>query len=91
MYNSKQDLAIASRPSGGCPIGTFGCGEKKCPNTCFCEDHCSWKKCRLENPPQSCLYNTKLKWDFDGYRNHWKSVIRGISVKKTVGYIVYKE
>ena len=75
------DNVIAYQPSSGCPIGSYGCestgDEKGCPNTCFCEDHCSWKKCRLDRPPPSCLGDDKHEWDFNGKTQYWRRVLNG--------------
>ena len=80
-------LLTALRPSDGCPIGTNGYQSKECANTCFCEDHCSWKNCKLDEPPQNCLMYANLKWDYDQQRNYWKSISEGIIHKK---YQTYK-
>ena len=74
-----KDLAVAgvTRPSDGCPIGSYGCDNEDCPNTCFCGDHCSWRKCKLEKPPQSCLIHSNNKWVYDFDRNFWKSTLDG--------------
>ena len=65
------------RPPDGCPINTLGCKNHTCPNTCFCEDHCSWKKCRLENPPKSCVADSIRKWYFDDGKKYWKTILQG--------------
>ena len=46
------EALIPKRPEDGCPPGTFDS-----PNTCYCEDHCSWESCWLLDPPQNCLSN----------------------------------
>ena len=39
--------------------------------TCHCEDHCSWNKCRLENPPSNCLDGVNSSWQWDEKRKYW--------------------
>ena len=57
---------IAPRPTNGCPINTIDGID-----TCFCEDHCSWNKCRLAKPPIQCLGNTVYEWKWNSAGNHW--------------------
>ena len=57
---------IAPRPTDGCPINTIDGID-----TCFCEDHCSWNKCRLAKPPNKCLENTVFEWKWNLVENHW--------------------
>ena len=75
-------IEIASeQPSEGCPIGSYGCKAENCSNTCFCEDHCSWKMCKLKEqdmPPKSCIAHTDLKWHFDQQKNYWRAKKEGI-------------
>ena len=65
------------RPLDGCPLGTNGCGNVACPNTCFCEDHCSWKKCKLDKPPNSCLKHTRRTWVYDRQKGYWRTKFIG--------------
>ena len=72
------------RPSGGCPLGTIGYGTIDClwnrcgaPNTCYCEDHCSWKRCKIDKPPQSCLSHAKREWVYDPERKYWRTNWKG--------------
>ena len=58
-----KDVPIPS--SDGCPENTRGCEEFSCPRTCYCEDHCSWERCTLSEPPQKCLYGTNAEWKWD--------------------------
>ena len=76
---TKLDIATDS-PADGCPIGSYGCGDAICPNTCFCEDHCSWKKCKIRNPPLSCIENGNRKWDHDYHSNFWRASLDGIFI-----------
>ena len=57
------DVLIPS--SSGCPENTRGCEEFSCPRTCYCEDHCSWERCTLSEPPQKCLHGTNAEWKWD--------------------------
>lgn len=75
----KLDIAT-DRPSDGCPISTYGCDDHICPNTCFCEDHCSWHKCKLKTPPLSCIAQENRKWDYDSRTKSWKIILEGIFV-----------
>ena len=72
------DRGAAYQPLGGCPVGTIGCVDEGCPNTCFCETHCSWKKCKLDQPPHNCLSDTNLKWKYDHWKKYWITVVEGI-------------
>ena len=65
------------RPLDGCPIGTDECNGDGCPNTCFCEDHCSWKICKLEKPPKNCLMHTNRKWHYNQRNYYWETTWKG--------------
>ena len=54
-----------------CPTGTNGCAESKCPNTCYCEDHCSYERCIIEEAPNDCLSQTNAEWTWDPLRRYW--------------------
>ena len=56
---------ILAPMSDGCPENTRGCDEFSCPNTCYCADHCSWKKCTLSEPPEDCLHGTNATWQWN--------------------------
>ena len=73
---------IASRPLEGCPYGTRGCNDAGCSNTCFCEkeDHCSWKKCKLDEPPHDCLKGTNSKWTKDNKIMYWVANLQGMII-----------
>ena len=83
----KLDIAT-DRPSDGCPVGTHGCGDVICPNTCFCEDHCSWKKCKLKNQPLGCIVHENRKWDYDHQANFWRIRLEGIVVNITDLFLI---
>ena len=57
------------RPSSGCPKGTL-----EGLTTCFCEDHCSWERCRLETPPYDCLPRTNTAWIWDSKKKFWAAI-----------------
>ena len=61
---------IPKRPSDGCPLGTIDGG-----STCYCEEHCSWHKCRLSEPPKDCP--GVCNWEWDSLRMYW--VAKGTS------------
>ena len=82
----------ADRPLDGCPLGTYGFGKNDCgsidwmqwmddkcdaPNTCFCEDHCSWKRCKMDKPPQRCLDHAKREWVYDKELKYWRTNLIG--------------
>ena len=73
------DNEIVDRPLNGCPFPSHGCSNEKCPSTCFCEDHCSWKKCKLKDPPRRCLLNANRTWKFNEEKEYWEATWRGIS------------
>ena len=75
---------MVSRPLHGCPLGTYGCLDEKCPDTCFCEEHCSWEKCKLEDPPKNCLINAKRKWHLDFQKPHWETILAGIFCRENL-------
>ena len=58
---------LVSRLDTVCPENTYGCAGFGCPNTCYCEDHCSWEKCVLSEAPNSCGTDTNISW-------HWNSM-----------------
>lgn len=66
-----------NRPPDGCPEDTSGCNSPGCPNTCYCEDHCSWDKCILLSPPDECLHGTDSEWFKDTELNYWVAKIKG--------------
>ena len=65
------------RPSDGCPKGTTGCYTFGCPNTCYCEDHCSWEKCFLATPPERCLSGTDGAWYWMFDEMYWTAGPKG--------------
>ena len=77
------DLA-ADIPPGGCPLGSYGFGihddckfECDAPKTCFCEDHCSWKRCKIDKPPQSCLAHANREWIYNPEGKYWRTNLKG--------------
>ena len=65
------DLLIPKRPEKGCPNALFGCVADGCPSTCYCEDHCSYERCALYDPPSECLAGTNSKWAWDSKSMYW--------------------
>ena len=76
-YNYTISEVVVHRPSDGCPVGAFGCIDRACPNSCYCEDHCSWKKCKLEDPPEGCLIHSDRKWFYDEENRYWRANLKG--------------
>ena len=68
---------VVDMPSDGCPMGAYGCFDLVCPNSCYCEDHCSWKKCKLEDPPEGCLIHSDREWFYDEKNRYWKANLKG--------------
>ena len=74
------DCAVSGlipRPSDGCPEGTIGFNAPGCPNTCYCEDHCSWEKCSLVNAPTDCFHRTNGAWSRKSSRDVWVAKFHG--------------
>ena len=69
---------IPQPPLEGCPEGTKGCTDGRCPYTCFCEEHCSWEKCALEDPPDHCLSRVNSKWIWDSDKTTWVARMNGM-------------
>ena len=73
---------LLKRPSG-CPNGTL-----EGLTTCFCEDHCSWERCRLETPPYDCLPRTNTAWVWDSKKKYWVAIETSkYQYTKTLGQI----
>ena len=81
VENMIKEALIPEPIVGGCPSGTFNS-----LNTCYCEDHCSWKTCRLSEPPQNCLSDigAKAAWAWDTQKNVW--VAQGINKISNIFY-----
>ena len=55
------------KPSTGCTKGSIDVGGR-----CYCEDHCSWERCKLtEKPNDSCVPTAQSKWDWDTENDFW--------------------
>ena len=63
-----------------CPENTVGCYGFGCPNTCFCEEHCSWEKCRLEEPPKGCIESLGGVWVKNSVENYWTAKFIGTQI-----------
>ena len=64
---------IPKCPKSGCPSGSYGCTGDDCnyPETCFCEEHCGWERCRLFEKPEECLTKAQSSWIWDLKQNLW--------------------
>ena len=63
-------------PPSGCPGQTMGCRNRGCPNTCYCEDHCSWEKCVIDKP-KDCLADINSIWVWDSKNMYWTAQFDG--------------
>ena len=77
-YILTQDL----NPFEQCPDNTLSCYGFGCPNTCFCEEHCSWARCRLEVPPNDCIENLGGIWVKNTEENYWTAKFTGNCMRK---------
>ena len=41
------------------------------PQSCFCEEHCSWEICRLVDAPEKCLNDVESFWSWDENKYLW--------------------
>ena len=82
---------IPERPQEGCPANTYGCSGNDCnrPKSCFCEEHCSWARCRLVDSPEKCLEYTESIWNWDAKKIFWVAQMGGI-IYKSNSFIVSK-
>ena len=80
MLKQYNFVDILAKPKNGCPFGTYGCTGKACSNTktCFCEQHCSWEKCRLLEKPDNCIAIMNSRWRWDSQKWHWVAQATGI-------------
>ena len=74
--NQKKEFQTPLRTSNGCPKGTLGCMGKYCPETCFCEDHCSFEKCLLYEKPDHCLKHANSVWSWDEWNMYWVAQVK---------------
>ena len=81
---------IDSNPYKECPKYTVGCYGLGCPNTCFCEEHCSWEKCRLEEPPKDCLEKLGGVWVKHYVENYWIAEFTGFKIIKYLQFSIIK-
>ena len=71
-------------PKHGCPNNTVSsgggeCSEYMCYNmNCFCEYHCSWRKCRLPEAPRKCTDPGSHQWVWNKEEQFWE--VGGISI-----------
>ena len=59
--------------------------------TCFCEDYCTWKKCKLNIPPVECLPTESIasKWVWDLSKSYWVAQVKGIDNLISLSTCVY--
>ena len=70
------EICTDTRPLNGCPDATNKCDTPECPATCFCEDHCSFEICKLDEAPKSCLDGTNGKWH--AASSYWVATVKGL-------------
>ena len=75
MFHSDVPSLVAPN-SDGCTGITNGCTGFGCPKTCYCQDHCSWQKCTLLEPPEECLRDTNGSWQWES--NYWVAEYNGV-------------
>ena len=89
IHGPVSSVLIPKRPKEGCPENTYGCVGNDCnalqSQTCFCEEHCSWAICRLDDPKSSdlsneehCLREVKGRWVWDPQQLYWVAQILGM-------------
>ena len=82
IFTKDYQFNVPQRPNEGCPENTIdyhaNCSTSAVSSCeklekCFCEDHCSWDKCYLLEPPQRCLSGSKeeSEWFWDSGNNYW--------------------
>ena len=88
VLGSQSEL-IPKRPTEGCPVNTNGCSGNDCnmPQSCFCEEHCSWETCRLADSPEKCLKGLNSFWSWDTKKLFWVAQIDGMI--KTFTHLFY--
>ena len=71
---------IPKVPKHGCPTNTAGCSGNEChgQENCFCEEHCTWKTCRLLEYPAECLKEVKSTWKWDSMKGCWVAQVGGM-------------
>ena len=40
-------------------------------DTCYCEEHCTWKMCFITHPPKDCLIGTGFGWTWSSTKTCW--------------------
>ena len=71
-------MLIPKRAASDCPAGAFDCfDEYRRECLCFCEDHCSWKKCTLYETPHQCIPDENAMWAWDKTNRHWVAQYKG--------------
>ena len=86
---------IPKVPKHGCPTNTAGCSGNEChgQENCFCEEHCTWKTCRLLEYPAECLKEVKSTWKWDSMKGCWVAQVGGmmtlIFLNDSTDYVSY--
>ena len=80
-------LCTDTRPVNGCPEATKSCDAPECMATCFCEDHCSFEKCKFDDPPKRCLDGTTGKWHTAS--SYWIATFEGINILPILYICIY--
>ena len=81
---------VPEAPMNGCPNKKIQCEMPKelesfvCPNTCYCEDHCSWQHCSLNDPPMECFDDIDGTWFRKNEGDPWVAKFNG---NKNYAYI----
>ena len=85
IHGSTHSSLIPKRPKHGCPKDSYGCTGDDCnnPGICFCEEHCSWGKCRLFDSPSDCLREVESVWNWDLKQNFWVAQHGGSMIKES--------
>ena len=83
VNGTSYSLDIPRRPLGGCSANTYGCSGNDCnrPQSCFCEEHCSWETCRLVDSPGRCLKHVESTWIWDAKKHFWVAQLGGMIYK----------
>ena len=90
VKNMTLDEMIPVKPAEGCPSDTYGCEGISCYDkiNCFCEPHCSWKKCRLFQKPNACLSSVDSEWRWSSQKMCWVAQIKGMKRFHCISYIM---
>ena len=84
---------LPEKPNNGCPSNTVGCSGSDCnhPDSCFCEQHCSWEMCKLHEYPNDCLVDVKSVWKWDSKKHSWVAQVQGKITYTVFDVRIYKK